>query len=595
LSFLNPIAGLIAGSIGSALVVLFWMLKLRRRPVRVSSTLLWKKSIRDLEGNVPWQRVRPSVLLFLQLLAVILLSLAIARPTQEAGIDQLGGGEVVVVIDAGASMNAIADVDGKTRLEIAQRDAAELVRSIGSRSPSTEFRVIRAGTTAQLVSGSAGSWRRARAAIESIQASDAPSDLDAAVELIASIRDGEQTSERAPEIERSVQVFAFTDGEVSDGSVLVQRPSTDFDARDLRGNLGIVLTGAQRDQTDAVGCRVFVTVAGAIPSTVGVRIEARVGGSVLTSKAIELVPDEQGIAESAATLAFRLDRAAVVEVNIARSDVLTSDNTVWVMMPDPSPVVTTVVAPDGIADPLLVDVLSAVTNGVVAVVGEGKSVASGTGLLVYDRVERDPRVQLPTIEIGIGRDGDGTLDRVLSWDRSHPVMQDVDLSGLRFASDVLDVGDGETALGSNRDGAVFVESAQQGVRHLAVAFALEDSNWGVQVSMPMYFANAVRYLLPGTSGSGTVYTTGLPIGERGVVIDRVGMTTIEDQEVGVSLLNRSVSIRAGETMRGDWRDAGVLGGGMHSGRVELWRWFLLAGLIVLMIEWCFDMLRRRVL
>jgi len=500
-----------------------------------------------------------------------------------------------VVIDAGASMNAIADVDGKTRLEIAQRDAAELVRSIGSRSPSTEFRVIRAGTTAQLVSGSAGSWRRARAAIESIQASDAPSDLDAAVELIASIRDGEQTSERAPEIERSVQVFAFTDGDVSDGSVFVQRPSTDFDARDLRGNLGIVLTGAQRDQTDAVGCRVFVTVAGAIPSTVGVRIEARVGGSVLASKAIELVPDEQGIAESAATLAFRLDRAAVVEVNIARSDVLASDNTVWVMMPDPSPVVTTVVAPDGIADPLLVDVLSAVTNGVVAVVGEGKSVASGTGLLVYDRVERDPRVQLPTIEIGIGRDGDGTLDRVLSWDRSHPVMQDVDLSGLRFASGVLGVGDGESVLGSNRDGAVFVESAQQGVRHLAVAFALEDSNWGVQVSMPMYFANAVRYLLPGTSGSGTVYTTGLPIGERGVVIDRVGMTTIEDQEVGVSLLNRSVSIRAGETMRGDWRDAGVLGGGGHSGRVELWRWFLLAGLIVLTIEWCFDMLRRRVL
>tara|TARA_R110002073_G_scaffold37866_1_gene108920 strand:- start:73326 stop:75113 length:1788 start_codon:yes stop_codon:yes gene_type:complete len=595
LSFLNPIAGLIAGSIGSALVVLFWMLKLRRRPVRVSSTLLWKKSIRDLEGNVPWQRVRPSVLLFLQLLAVILLSLAIARPTQEAGIDQLGGGEVVVVIDAGASMNAIADVDGKTRLEIAQRDAAELVRSIGSRSPSTEFRVIRAGTTAQLVSGSAGSWRRARAAIESIQASDAPSDLDAAVELIASIRDGEQTAERAPEIERSVQVFAFTDGDVSDGSVFVQRPSTDFDARDLRGNLGIVLTGAQRDQTDAVGCRVFVTVAGAIPSTVGVRIEARVGGSVLASKAIELVPDEQGIAESAATLAFRLDRAAVVEVNIARSDVLASDNTVWVMMPDPSPVVTTVVAPDGVADPLLVDVLSAVTNGVVAVVGEGKSVASGTGLLVYDRVERDPRVQLPTIEIGVGRDGDGTLDRVLSWDRSHPVMQDVDLSGLRFASGVLGVGDGESVLGSNRDGAVFVESAQQGVRHLAVAFALEDSNWGVQVSMPMYFANAVRYLLPGTSGSGTVYTAGLPIGERGVVIDRVGMTTIEDQEVGVSLLNRSVSIRAGETMRGDWRDAGVLGGGMHSGRVELWRWFLLAGLIVLTIEWCFDMLRRRVL
>ena len=591
LSFLNPIAGLIAGSVGSVLVVLFWMLKLRRRPVGVSSTMLWKKSIRDLEGNVPWQRVRPSVLLFLQLLAVILLAFAIARPTQEAGIDQIGGGEVVVVIDAGASMNAIADVDGKTRLEIAQRDAAELVRSIGSRSPATEFRVIRAGTTAQLVSGSAGSWRRARAAIESIQASDSASDLDAAIGLVSSMQVGEQQSEQ----DRAVQVFAFTDGEVGDGSVFVQRPTTAFDQRDPRGNLGIVLTGAQRDQTDAAGCRVFVTVAGAIPSTVGVRIEARVDGLVLASKAVELVPDDQGIAEAAATLAFRLNRAAVVQVKITRSDVLDSDNTVWVSMPDPSPIVTTVVAPDGIADPLLVDVLSAVTGGIVAVAGEGDVVASGTGLLVYDRVLRDTRVQLPTIEIGAGLSEDQALRRVLSWDRSHPVMQDVDLSGLRFSSGVIGAGEGVAVLASNREGAVFVESAEHGVRHLAVAFALEDSNWGVQVSMPMFFANAVRHLLPGTSGSGSVFTTGVPLGEQGVVVDRVGMTTIDDEDAGVSLLDRSVTIRVGLAMRGDWRDAGAIEGGIQTGRVELWRWFLLAGLVVLTIEWCFDMLRRRVL
>ena len=591
LSFLNPIAGLIAGSVGSVLVVLFWMLKLRRRPVGVSSTMLWKKSIRDLEGNVPWQRVRPSVLLFLQLLAVILLAFAIARPTQEAGIDQIGGGEVVVVIDAGASMNAIADVDGKTRLEIAQRDAAELVRSIGSRSPATEFRVIRAGTTAQLVSGSAGSWRRARAAIESIQASDSASDLDAAIGLVSSMQVGEQQSEQ----DRAVQVFAFTDGEVGDGSVFVQRPTTAFDQRDPRGNLGIVLTGAQRDQTDAAGCRVFVTVAGAIPSTVGVRIEARVDGLVLASKAVELVPDDQGIAEAAATLAFRLNRAAVVQVKITRSDVLDSDNTVWVSMPDPSPIVTTVVAPDGIADPLLVDVLSAVTGGIVAVAGEGDVVASGTGLLVYDRVLRDTRVQLPTIEIGAGLSEDQALRRVLSWDRSHPVMQDVDLSGLRFSSGMISAGEGVAVLASNREGAVIVESAEHGVRHLAVAFTLEDSNWGVQVSMPMFFANAVRHLLPGTSGSGSVFTTGVPLGEQGVVVDRVGMTTIDDEDAGVSLLDRSVTIRVGLAMRGDWRDAGVIAGGIQTGRVELWRWFLLAGLVVLTIEWGFDMLRRRVL
>ncbi|MBL4809377.1 MAG: BatA domain-containing protein, partial [Phycisphaerales bacterium] len=86
MNFLAPIAGLIAGGAGSVLVILYWMLRLRRRPVRVSSTLLWKRAIRDVEGNIPWQMIRPSVLLFLQLIAVILLATAIARPTRDANL-----------------------------------------------------------------------------------------------------------------------------------------------------------------------------------------------------------------------------------------------------------------------------------------------------------------------------------------------------------------------------------------------------------------------------------------------------------------------------------------------------------------------------
>lgn len=596
MNFLAPIAGLIAGSIGSVLVILYWMLRLRRRPVRVSSTLLWKRAVRDVEGNIPWQMIRPSMLLFLQLIAVVLLATAIARPVRDANLHfgGGGGGEVVVVIDAGASMNALGDLEGRTRLDLSKSQANKLVRIIGGQSSATKFRVIRAGATAQMISGVSGSWRQARAAIGSIEGADAPSDLSAAIELAETIGSQELSEDGAQE--RAVQIFVFTDSSLDDGGVIIQQPVAGVDERDTRGNLGIVLVGGQRDQADPVRCRVFVTVAGVVDSATGVRVELSVDGAILTSKAMEMIPGDDGLVEAATTLSFRLDAAELVVVSISRDDVLDTDNRVWVLMPDPSPVLTTVVAQDGLADPLLVDVLSAVTGGVVAVVGPGESVAPSTGLMIYDRVERDPRVLLPTIEIGasdeIGEQ-DETLHRVLTWDRSHPVMRDVDLSGLSYTGTIGIEG---AALASGEGGAVIVETAESGVRHLAVGFGLEDSNWGVQVSMPMFFANAVQYLLPGTSGTAVIHRTGEPIGESGTVIERVGMARVDDEEVWVSLLDLDQTIDAGTLLTDQSAElSGGLVGAADGGRVELWRWFVLAGLVVLTLEWTLDLLRRRVL
>lgn len=138
---------------------------------------------------------------------------------------------------------------------------------------------------------------------------------------------------------------------------------------------------------------------------------------------------------------------------------------------------------------------------------------------------------------------------------------------------------------------MIVETAQAGVRHLWIGFSIEDSNWGVQISMPIFFANAVQHLLPGTSGSGVVHRTGLDA-------ERIGFTD-ESEEIAYSLLDRSQTLRAGPVIVADANsgsrsgDALTQGAGGPGGRVELWRWLVLAGLIVLTLEWTLDLLRRR--
>ncbi len=85
-------------------IVALYILKMRRPPRVVPSTFLWEQALHDVQANAPWQRLRPNLLLLLQLLAVAALVLALARPfVLRAAAAQ---GDVVAVLDASSLMGA---------------------------------------------------------------------------------------------------------------------------------------------------------------------------------------------------------------------------------------------------------------------------------------------------------------------------------------------------------------------------------------------------------------------------------------------------------------------------------------------------------
>jgi hypothetical protein len=104
-------------------ILALYFLKLRRQPLAVPSTYLWSKAIEDLHVNSLWQRLRQSLLLFLQLLLIALLAFILLRPGWRG--TELSGDRFIFLIDTSASMSA-TDI-APTRLDEAKRQARALV------------------------------------------------------------------------------------------------------------------------------------------------------------------------------------------------------------------------------------------------------------------------------------------------------------------------------------------------------------------------------------------------------------------------------------------------------------------------------------
>jgi hypothetical protein len=183
MAFLTPLfllLGLLAGPI-----IVLYMLRLRRREIVVSSTMLWQKLMRDREANAPWQKLRRNLLLILQLIILGALALALARPF--IPVPSVVSGSVVVLLDGSASMEA-TDVE-PNRFEAAKRVVAGLVGELGG---SDQMTLILVGRSPEVLAAATNDRAALRAALDGAEAARAESDWQAAFALAAGAAQGFQ-------------------------------------------------------------------------------------------------------------------------------------------------------------------------------------------------------------------------------------------------------------------------------------------------------------------------------------------------------------------------------------------------------------------
>jgi hypothetical protein len=149
------------------LVLLLYFLRLKRKPLRVPSTFLWRKSIEDLHVNTLFQWLRQNVLLVLQILALLFLTYSVL------GIRFHGGKNLarhyILLIDNSASMSA-KDVT-PSRLDWSKQEALKEIDAAGDSDYGMVIVFNSKATTLQTYTNNRGKLREVVRGIEPTQRS----------------------------------------------------------------------------------------------------------------------------------------------------------------------------------------------------------------------------------------------------------------------------------------------------------------------------------------------------------------------------------------------------------------------------------------
>lgn len=639
-------AGLAALAVPALL--LLWVLRLRRRMLRVPSTLLWSRRAVNLEANAPWARLRFSVLLLLQLLALLLLLLAAARPVLDVG--GVGAGRIVVVIDRGATMEARDDpADERTRLAIARAEVIDLLRrTLAARGGAPrEAMVIAAGATPEVVHGFDDDPDALARAIEGIAGSDAVTDLEAALRLADAFA-RPAGGERGREAETLVLLASDgaaaaglpESGAALAGAAFRQVQPVPADARPR--NLGIVEAAARRSPGDPETATLFLRVANAGPEPESVLVALERDGVPVAGRTLQVPAATPEGPPGSATCAFDVaapDRA-VLGARLEVRDALPADDVAVLLLPAPRAPSLLLVHPDDSGpEPLLRELLEvlgprALRSIAAATWAEDPLGAAGSAdLVVFDRVAVPPPASRSSIHVGAvppplealpaRREGG---KRLLAWERDDPLLRHVVLDRLVWTDfGAVRAAPGWRTLAEGPDGPVIGLLETGATGHLVVGFELPASNWPAQVGLPVFLRNALdalagtgmgvagRSVRPGAAvtvraapeaqelrvggASGTAVPLRTPPFATITAPERVGLHAIEgaapeDALLAVALLEARASDLRPRAVPVVARGAGDRRFDVAEGR-PIGRWLVAAALVLLALEWAWYLHRVR--
>ncbi|GAC1654586.1 MAG: BatA and WFA domain-containing protein [Candidatus Dormibacteraceae bacterium] len=580
-------------------ILLLYFLKVRRPEVRVATLMFWRPFLADRQANAPWQRLRGSLLLALQLLAALALAVALLRPgvSGAAGI----GATTVVLLDGSASM-AATDVS-PTRFDAAVARTRQLASQLG---PGQQLAVVLLGRHAVLLAAPSNDPAVLGAALDRARPTGGEVDLGEGLSLANAVAAGRPGA--------SIILLGDGHAKAPPAPPRLNAPLI-YEPFGVSGdNVGIETLSRTRAGT------VFVRLANYGRTDRDVRVEFFSDGRLA-----DVLPARvAGNATIDLTWTGLGPGTRIVEARVTPEDAFAIDNSAWLVTGSPpARKVLLVTDENGFLERAL-----GLRPGIDLTVQKKADYKSGASydLYVFDGWTPPGRLPEPALVVG-PPEGTGPVPAgaamnpglVLPADQRDPLTQDVVLRDVHVqsAARVVAPAGWRVVIGAVDDPLLLVHDGEPRVAELT--FDIHHSDLPLRAAFPILVQNLLGYLLPG-GFENQVFPTGRPVsratepGARSLEVatpggrtirlappfpaapftdtDTPGVYTVRQQlpqglrvsQFVVQFANPGLSrIAPGPAPLVE--ESARPGGPVPKGTLELWPWLAVAGLLLLTGEW----------
>lgn len=539
-------------------LVVLYVLKVKRRVVRVPSTWLWRGAQRDHLARAPLKKLLAQLPLLVQALALALLALALARPTSRS--KTLSGQTYAVILDESASMLAATSTDGRTRFDEAKAEAISFLHRL---PPGAEVLVVEAGRDARIASALERDVSRLEAAIAGLSAAEVEGDLASAIGVAV------DRLKAYP----GAKVVVFTDGSLA-RDVTFEGVETPIDFVEVGApvdNTAVIRVDATTARTTAGATergkpardvtQVFSVVAnfGAADREVYVTLREENASDVLDSRRLVLHAGEK----VPVLLAFDTapgDFGKGLIVDVSPHDLMPVDDAAYARVPEgarqpvvlassgPSPWLERALASDDGVDLRKVD-LSALPGlkdipRTTLVVVDGACPpddAPGGDLLVVH-----PK---PGKCLGVDVGAEVARPAITSWENADPRLRFLTLDGVSIArATPLSVGAARLGLVRAREGVLVADASTLPRPATIVGFDVGESDWPLKASFVLFVRNVVEQAAAHRArGLAPVARTGEPL-RIGVPPDATRVEILEPEVRGAPVERASKVVPADHSL-----------------------------------------------
>ena len=513
------------------LIFLLYFLKLRRTPLEVPSTYLWARTIEDLHVNSLWQKLRKSLLLFLQLALALLLLLACLRPGCQG--EDLIGERFIFLIDQSSSMSATDVPGGKTRLEFAKEEIRNLIDRMDYDDSGM---IIGFSNTANVIQSYTRSKSLLRRQLDLVKQTNRGTDIKEALSAASGLANPGQTSDK--ESDRDIQVadalnatlYIFSDGgirNVPDFSLGNLTPEYhSVGGLEIPNNVGISAFSLSSQLDSDSGVQAFVQLQNSDDEDHSVTVELFVDGDVFDVRSDIEIKKESTTALSFdfGDLMTRIEKPVPLEIHIKDEDVYMADNIAFGVLEPPKKANVLIVTASNrfleiATGTELMQKLAKIEFQPPRFLKEKEYIEAATlglyDLVIFDQCSPEQMPECNTTFIGtrppteeweFGEKQFPT--NVIDTDISHPLMDSVSFGTVNVVeSSKLTGPKGTLVLIDATFGPVMSIGPRQGFQDLVIGFSLleydDDGNasfntdWVKKLSFPIFVQNVVSQLAGG--------------------------------------------------------------------------------------------------